>query len=66
MTKPNRMRSRSTGRNEAQRKQSGDQHILPIDELVEDARNPHRISRQDMQKTVPGGTGKQGKSGRSK
>ncbi|MEC4721646.1 hypothetical protein RY831_20980 [Noviherbaspirillum sp. CPCC 100848] len=36
-----------------QQKQSGDQHILPIDEPAEDPHRPHRVNRSDMQKTLP-------------
>lgn len=53
LTNPNRDRDQSTGSNEARRKQSGDQHILPADEPAEDPHRPHRLSREDMQKLRP-------------
>jgi len=53
--KPNRTRSQSADYHEAQQKQSGDQHILPLDEPAEDRHRPQRLNRQDMQKTLPGG-----------
>lgn len=56
INKPNRTRESSTGSNEARQKESGDQHILPIDEPAEDPHRPHRMNRQDTQKTFPGGS----------
>jgi hypothetical protein len=53
LNNPNRNRNQSVDRNETQRKQSGDQHILPPDEPAEDPHRPHRISREDMQKLRP-------------
>jgi hypothetical protein len=44
--KPNRTRTTDADRNEMQQKQSGDQHILPLDESDEDPYRPHRASRQ--------------------
>jgi len=53
-THPNRTRKQSSDGLEMQRqKQSGDQHILPEDDLKEDPHRPHRISREDMQKLRP-------------
>jgi hypothetical protein len=52
ISKPNRTREQTTGSNESRQKQSGDQHILPIDEPLTDPHRPHRANRQDMQKTV--------------
>jgi hypothetical protein len=52
ITKPNRTRSQDADRNEMQQKQSGDQHILPVDEPATDPHRPHRVNRQDMQKTL--------------
>ncbi|MGE5650652.1 hypothetical protein [Noviherbaspirillum sp. UKPF54] len=31
-------------------KKSGDQHLLPEDEPMEDPHRPHRLNREDMQK----------------
>lgn len=54
ISKPNRTHVQSSNAMELQRhKNSGDQHILPIDEPAEDPHRPHRVSRQDMQKTLP-------------
>jgi len=53
LTKPNRDRNQAADRFEIQQKESGDQHILPVDEPVEDPHRPHRVSRQDMQKLRP-------------
>ncbi|HYD95552.1 MAG TPA: hypothetical protein VEC01_09535 [Noviherbaspirillum sp.] len=52
-TKPNRTAVQSSDRFEMQQKQSGDQHILPEDEPMEDPHRPHRVSREDMQKLRP-------------
>lgn len=49
-TNPNRDKTHSTGREEVRRKQSGDQHMLPEGEPMEDPHRPHRLNRQDMQK----------------
>lgn len=55
--KPNRPHVQSSNPGQEQRrKESGDQHILPMDEPVEDPHRPHRLSRQDMQKTFPNAT----------
>ncbi len=52
--KPNRTHVQSSNpAQEQRRKESGDQHIFPMDEPAEDPHRPHRISRQDMQKTLP-------------
>jgi len=52
--KPNRTHVQSSDAMQMQRrKQSGDQHILPIDEPPEDPHWPHHLSRQDMQKISP-------------
>jgi hypothetical protein len=45
--KPNRTRIADADRNEMRQKQSGDQHILPLDETEEDPYRPHRVSRQN-------------------
>lgn len=55
VNKPNRTRSQSTGRDEVQRKQSGDQHTLPLDEPAMDPHRPRRLDRQDVHKTLPDG-----------
>lgn len=47
VTKPNRTRIADADRNEMRQKQSGDQHILPLDESEEDPYRPHRVSRQN-------------------
>ncbi|SNS33895.1 hypothetical protein SAMN06265795_102281 [Noviherbaspirillum humi] len=60
LSKPNRTRQQSADRNEMQEKQSGDQHILPIDESEADPHRPHRTNRQDMQKTMQGGSNNSG------
>lgn len=52
-TSPNRNRNQSSDRHQMQQKQSGDQHILPLDEPAEDPHRPHRVSREDMQKLEP-------------
>lgn len=52
-TRPNRNRNQSSGRHQMQQKQSGDQHVLPLDEPTEDPHRPHRVSREDMQKLKP-------------
>lgn len=51
ISKPNRMRAQSGDFHEAQQKASGDQHILPLDESSDAPHRPHRLSRQDMNKT---------------
>ena len=55
-TSPNRNRNQSSDRHEMQQKQSGDQHILPLDEPNEDPHRPHRVNREDMQKLRPADT----------
>ncbi len=55
--KPNRTSVQSSNPSEMRRrKESGDQHILPADEPAEDPHRPHRVSRQDMHKTLPENT----------
>ncbi|HJV76341.1 MAG TPA: hypothetical protein VJ654_19120 [Noviherbaspirillum sp.] len=51
-TNPNRTKNQ-TVHNQNREKQSGDQHLLPEDEPLEDPHRPHRISREDMQKLRP-------------
>lgn len=52
-SKPNRTHVQSSNPTQMKRhKESGDQHILPIDEPAEAPHRPHRLSRQDMQKTL--------------
>lgn len=54
--KPNRTRVQSSDHGEeSRRKESGDQHTLPLDEPALDPHRPHRVSRDDMQKTLPEG-----------
>ncbi|RJG01984.1 hypothetical protein D3878_10675 [Noviherbaspirillum sedimenti] len=54
ISKPNRTHVQSSDPMQMKRhKESGDQHILPIDEPAESPHRPHRLSRQDMQKTLP-------------
>lgn len=54
MRKPNRIHVQSSDPAQMQRrKESGDQHILPLDEPNESPHRPHRLSREDMQKTLP-------------
>jgi hypothetical protein len=56
VTKPNRTLKQSADpHEETQQKQSGDQHVLPIDEPHTSPHRPHRINRQDMQKMLHGG-----------
>lgn len=56
VTKPNRTNVQSANPSEMRKaKNSGDQHLLPQDEPALDPHRPHRISRDDMQKTLPGG-----------
>lgn len=54
VTHPNRNRQQAADRFEMQQKQSGDQHILPVDEPAEDPHRPQRVRAQDMQKLLPG------------
>ncbi|HYD80763.1 MAG TPA: hypothetical protein VEC06_13215 [Paucimonas sp.] len=62
VSKPNRTRIADADRNDMQQKQSGDQHILPLDESDEDPYRPHRVSRQNQTvrtgATRPGSTRK--------
>jgi hypothetical protein len=53
MNHPNRDRNQAAGRFGTQQKQSGDQHLLPEDEPLQDPHRPHRVSREDMQKLRP-------------
>lgn len=54
ISKPNRTNVQSSNAMEVQKqKNSGDQHVLPIDEPAEDPYRPHRVSRHDMDKTFP-------------
>jgi hypothetical protein len=53
LNNPNRSRQQAADRNEMQQKQSGDQHLLPLDEPEEDPHRPHRLNREDMQKLRP-------------
>jgi hypothetical protein len=53
LNNPNRNRQQAADRNEMQQKQSGDQHLLPMDEPEEDPHRPHRMNREDMQKLRP-------------
>lgn len=48
-THPNRTRN-DTVHNPKREKESGDQHLLPEDEPLQDPHQPHRLSREDMQK----------------
>lgn len=48
-TTPNRIRVQSAEHHMNQKK-SGDQHLLPEDEPMEDPHRPHRLNREDMQK----------------
>jgi len=52
-TSPNRSRKQSASSSESRRKQSGDQHVLPLGDTAEAPHRPHRISREDMQKLPP-------------
>jgi hypothetical protein len=47
ISKPNRTQVQDSDRNETQQKQSGDQHILPVDEPAADPHRPHRVNHQD-------------------
>jgi hypothetical protein len=51
ISKPNRMRAQSADHHETQQKASGDQHILPLDDSDDAPHRPHRLNRQDMNKT---------------
>jgi hypothetical protein len=53
--KPNRTRIHSNGGNEINRKQSGDQHVLAMDDPESDPYRPHRSNRRDIQKALPSG-----------
>lgn len=53
LNNPNRSRQQAADRNETQQKQSGDQHLLPMDEPEQDPHRPHRVNREDMQKLRP-------------
>lgn len=53
ISKPNRTHVQSSDPTQMQRrKESGDQHILPLDDSAESPHRPHRLSREDMQKTL--------------
>ena len=47
---PNRDKQQSGGSTHSKQKQSGDQHVLPLDETGEAPHRPHRMNREDMQK----------------
>ncbi|QAU35507.1 hypothetical protein [Janthinobacterium sp. 17J80-10] len=52
--KPNRTHVQSSNPAQMQRrKESGDQHILPLDDPDESPHRPQHLSREDMQKTLP-------------
>jgi hypothetical protein len=53
-TNPNRDKKQSSERFQTQQKQSGDQHLLPLDDNADAPHRPHRVSREDMQKLQPG------------
>lgn len=52
-TNPNRTRNQTGERYKGQHKKSGDQHLLPEDDIEEAQRHPHRLNREDMQKILP-------------
>lgn len=49
-TNSNRDKKQSADRNESRRKQSGDQHVLPLGDATDAPHRPHRVSREDMHK----------------
>jgi hypothetical protein len=49
-TNPNRTRNQTGERLKGQHKKSGDQHLVPEDELPQEPSHPHRLNRDDMQK----------------
>lgn len=51
-TNPNRNKNQTGERYQAQHKKSGDQHLLPEDELEQGPHRPHRSNRDDTQKIV--------------
>lgn len=51
-TNPNSTKNQ-TVHSQNREKQSGDQHLLPEDEPLQDPHRQHRISREDMQKLRP-------------
>ncbi len=56
-TNPNRNRNQTGERYQGQHKKSGDQHVLPAEEVTEAPHRPHRVNREDMQKIEPANTG---------
>ncbi|HVL75914.1 MAG TPA: hypothetical protein VM406_07845 [Noviherbaspirillum sp.] len=50
-TKPNRTRNDSANRREINNKDSGDQHLLPEFDTEEAPHRPHRLNREDMDKS---------------
>ena len=49
-TNPNRTKNQTGERLQGQHKKSGDQHLLPEDELELSPHRSHRLNRQDTQK----------------
>jgi|GEM_PF-2385012 len=55
VSKPNRTHQQNASRNEMQQKQSGDQHILPLDDMDSAPHRPHRAGhRADLDSTGSG------------
>jgi hypothetical protein len=52
---PNRTKYQMANFDRILQKKSGDQHAEPQDEPAESPHRPHRVNREDMQKTLPGG-----------
>ena len=62
VTNPNRDRQQSADRFQTQQKQSGDQHVLPLEESADAPHRPHRLNREDMQKLEPADRDRDGKA----
>jgi hypothetical protein len=61
--KPNRTRIADSDRYEMRQKQSGDQHVLPLDDGGADLNRPHRASRQNLAVQAGSGSGRKTERG---
>ena len=48
--KPNRTREQSANSREVGNKDTGEQHLYPMDDPAKDPHRPHRLNRRDMDK----------------
>jgi hypothetical protein len=48
---PNRIRTQIAGFDNILQKKSGDQHLQPEDDTLDAQHRPHRVNREDKQKT---------------